>query len=210
MLDFSFDKPVQILDFLDRLPQSRQHRQWQNRTGGELLTGTTWTLEMRDEFLILFIFIAWHPWSVKTFVRFVSLFSSHPYAKPWNIIVFYPPTPNLSGCASILWRSSTLFSITSLGTVPYDPWFVNTGRMLKIMVHSAIQLRFPYCVLYHISWDYSQLSRAINYSDPPSSSCSSWDWLICPKTRISKTSWVTSKWFLCSSMSEVSRITSRV
>ena len=49
MLDFPFDKPVQILDFLDRLPQSRQHRQWQNRTGGELLTGTTWTLEMRDD-----------------------------------------------------------------------------------------------------------------------------------------------------------------
>ena len=168
MLDFPFDKPVQILDFLDRLPQSRQHRQWQNRTGGELLTGTTWTLEMRDDvFIILFIFIAWHPWSVRTFIHFVSLFSSHPYAKPWNIIVFYPPTSNLSGCASILWRSSTLFSITSLGTVPYDPWFVNTGRMLKIMVHSAIQLRFPYCVLYHFSWDYSQLSRAINYSDPP-------------------------------------------
>ena len=35
---------------------------------------------------------------------------------------------HLSGCASALWRSSTLFSITSLGTVPYDPWFVNTGK----------------------------------------------------------------------------------
>ena len=164
MLDFSFDKPVQILDFLDRLPQSRQHRQWQNRTGGELLTGTTWTLEMRDD---VFNSIYIHCMASLICENFVSLFSSHRYAKPWNIIVFYPPTPNLSGCASILWRSSTLFSITSLGTVPYDPWFVNTGRMLKIMVHSAIQLRFPYCVLYHFSWDYSQLSRAINYSDPP-------------------------------------------
>ena len=49
MLDFSFDKPVQIQDFLDQLPQSWQHRQRQNHTGGELLTGTTWTLEMRDD-----------------------------------------------------------------------------------------------------------------------------------------------------------------
>ena len=79
MLDFSFDKPVQILDFLDRLPQSRQHRQWQNRTGGELLTGTTWTLEMRDD---VFNSIYIHCMASLICENFVSLFSSHRYAKP--------------------------------------------------------------------------------------------------------------------------------
>ena len=153
MLDFSFYKPVQRQDFLDQLPQSWQHRQWQNRTAGELLSGTTWTLEMRDDVsnsIYIYIYIAWQLHKsllCETFYTlcFIVFFSSLCQTLKHSSLL----SPNLSGCASILWRSSTLLSITSLGTVPYDPWFVNTARMLKIIVHS----RFPYCVLYHISWN---------------------------------------------------------
>ena len=155
MLDFSFDKPVQRQDFFDQLPQSWQHRRRQNRTAGELLSGTTWTLEMRDDVSNLIyapytIYIAWQshkslPCETFYTLCFIVFFSSScPTLKHSSLLSPIIPQP-VRMCFHLVKKLNSSFHNLSrhrsIRSVVCEHW--------KKMVHS----RFPYCVLYHISWN---------------------------------------------------------